>query len=890
MLPEVDLAQLPEMQPAESLMRVDLEQAPLEPFRARRDGQYTKGDLHGNFINAVHFMVQEGVMVLPSYPEPISFATVELYPDLVGSPDKWFKSTYDELYYLYSLPTEDLTRAHIDRLQEIINHAELNPAACLRFIGDELADRGKNDYFMLVLMEKVIDSQDVPFISLASNHSMGFVGDILRVNPRFRSGDVSHHQAGSITAVEQLLERDAISSRRVRQLAEKYLSSVRLFDYSLGVDNQISVYTHAPTGPNSILVAADYYGIDYQLPLSTADLARVIDDINKKFQLDLQSGHFYEVFRQQAENYQEYSEDFFRDLPELVAQFYEDKELPVPCDQRHILYHLLWNRDTHANLSTESKEFIKAGKLDANVALTLVHGHNGQRYLGRNTLHSTRRNRVDIFNVDSELGKEDKTKGTYCCYRVCERLSDKQLLPTQEEFFDHTWKLITEAYADEDCPGYQDFVEEHVKPFFEQIEQISEDPLVQRALLRWITGTLLNRATFEDSHPAQLCESWAIPPENVNALKPIYYLGKLLYLKERYSAYREEASFDAIREWYDDAIALINSLLSVENIPATSHIIRAIENMERESFFNPRPLQPEALQAAGVTEQQRLQLVALFAKSSQICETKLQALLDEQDSKYAQDKEPKGLRTIASGKASSKPLTSIRSHLHEAAIHYNDAMHGLGEQVFQDGHLTLKQKSKVIRFIHKFAIVDNYDFNGDIGQYLIQHYQIDAQHPIIDNMRQLQANIKAQQSIDTFIDCAEAWHSGMKKVGFWCCGYSPPADVKRLQKLLETSFFPYLKSIIAEVEPIGTITKEKLEQIKDLLEVIQDSNFDFLKNEEFEDDTHGYRSSAARRFERLNNIIDEAIAGIELSLGEDIELTQVFEPLAQQAGIQLGAD
>src|SRR6185437_409097 len=111
-------------------------------------------DLHGNALKAIYFLERRGVLKIRDGDR-----------ELLG-----------ELYKA----GEDLSLRQLDQFKNILRRAEFDPKKIknVQFIGDILGDRGKNDIFMLYLLESLKKS-NVKFDILFSNHDLQFISWIL---------------------------------------------------------------------------------------------------------------------------------------------------------------------------------------------------------------------------------------------------------------------------------------------------------------------------------------------------------------------------------------------------------------------------------------------------------------------------------------------------------------------------------------------------------------------------------------------------------------------------------------------------------------------------------------------------------------------------------------
>ncbi len=120
--------------------------------RALTHRNVARGDLHGNSLALLHFLIENSVFELN-------------------------ESSYDDFYRAYYLQGNFSLPEQKERIERAIEQLSLSAeevkAALIRFVGDELVDRGKNDYFTLLLFN-VLDEFEVPFEIYQSNHTLEF--------------------------------------------------------------------------------------------------------------------------------------------------------------------------------------------------------------------------------------------------------------------------------------------------------------------------------------------------------------------------------------------------------------------------------------------------------------------------------------------------------------------------------------------------------------------------------------------------------------------------------------------------------------------------------------------------------------------------------------------
>jgi hypothetical protein len=270
----------------------DLSQSP-KPEENKADGcqDHVLGDLHSNYMKFIHFLIRKNIL---------SFN---------------HEDDYEKLY------KEDRTAYFIKRFAE---NAQINQERLLKnkiiLIGDELADRGKDDTLILFIILSMGFSNNVMDI-LLSNHGLEFLkwyeaekkgrANIVRkflnafTAEFFPPSTLSHVYKLSLITLQNHLENDPDLWDVIEELVETfYKPCLKLFSYSLNKDADgksiITLYAHADFGLNQIERSSEQKieGVveffnksrpPNEPPIifddSTAEaLAKTIDDINHVFQ------------------------------------------------------------------------------------------------------------------------------------------------------------------------------------------------------------------------------------------------------------------------------------------------------------------------------------------------------------------------------------------------------------------------------------------------------------------------------------------------------------------------------------------------------------------------------------------------------------------------------
>lgn len=242
--------------------KVDLRKYPNKSSSARADAknQLTIGDLHGNALKLIYFLIKENVINIS-------------------------EKQYYELVKIYRTSLLELNAEHLSRFNQILNAATLNEVNTVRLIGDELADRGENDYFTLKVLEK-LGENDVHIEILLSNHGYEFLKNSAAENLLDPELNLLGGQARSLSRLSYLLDSDIIKPEDISNIIEKYYKlNLKAISYTIDKSStrpSITIYTHAPVGLETIEATANLFNVPYNSK-TPMDLGKTIDKINHAF-------------------------------------------------------------------------------------------------------------------------------------------------------------------------------------------------------------------------------------------------------------------------------------------------------------------------------------------------------------------------------------------------------------------------------------------------------------------------------------------------------------------------------------------------------------------------------------------------------------------------------
>lgn len=322
------------------------------------DQHITIGDMHANTMKFFFMLVTHG------------FASMSA-------------DDYAALVRIYKIKQH--TNDDLLEYEKLLNRITFRNLGRIRLIGDELADRGTNDYLTLKLYE-VLRRNHIKIETLLSNHSAQFILEYeqgAKNNPF--AADIAvrlSEQYASLRRYQELKKQVyGVDEEMSISIEEGYLPTLKLLSYSLVAYNAITIYSHAPIDLSVIQSLANKLGVGYDAEVfnvgaqavDSRRLAAIIDAINCKFQIDyVRTNKIHELTL---------SQDLKRFNPDWAYKI-DYKKYPI--------FYLIWNRN-HSTLYRNQ----------ANIKW--VHGHDPERVVLQN-----------VFNLDNSLGKyEDKNIGTY---------------------------------------------------------------------------------------------------------------------------------------------------------------------------------------------------------------------------------------------------------------------------------------------------------------------------------------------------------------------------------------------------------------------------------------------------------------------------------------------
>lgn len=322
------------------ISNVDIYEYPNEITKHPEGTVLTIADLHGNFAKLLHILVREGV--------------IDISPEHYNHLIKVYK--YSNL--LYEEKTEN-TNIFLNILFQHVTAAQ--PHLTIRYLGDDVCDRGKND-FLTILTDRVLSQLGITLEIIESNHGLEFLaqfahgldkGAIIAFN-----GDGAH-QAASLYALMDDIQDNLIDVAEINDLIQNhYIPNLKLLSYCVSGDELI-LYSHAPINASRIRGLAE--SLDIIVEFSNLNgMIETIDLINSVFLKKISDGATSKAW---------------------INDFYSNQKVR----------NFFWGRNEIVNDDKEIFSF----------KVTNIHGHLGELPIDANTV----KNDWKYINLDGFLGR-----------------------------------------------------------------------------------------------------------------------------------------------------------------------------------------------------------------------------------------------------------------------------------------------------------------------------------------------------------------------------------------------------------------------------------------------------------------------------------------------------
>lgn len=321
--------------------------------------QLTIGDLHGNALKLLYFLVRHKVIEMN-------------------------QSAYDHFVDIYNTPVENLTKNHLDPFNSILQHVKVNPVKMIRLMGDEFADRGRNDYFTLKIFEK-LGKYNIPMEILLSNHGIEILGMDIK-NKKFSAGILPERFRASLTGLEILVDKNLLTDDDLNDLdnilKNYYKPNIKALSYTVSESDSFDMmlYTHAPVGLETIESLAAEYKVDYDDSKADA-LCHTIDRINDAVSKNIIENKLFDTYLKIAGK-------MYLGVDEISPAF--------------PLIRLIWNR-----IVAQRQYPLVLPARKNGYSLTGIHGHDSPRFnsRGEEILNVAESYFANMVNLDNVFGK-----------------------------------------------------------------------------------------------------------------------------------------------------------------------------------------------------------------------------------------------------------------------------------------------------------------------------------------------------------------------------------------------------------------------------------------------------------------------------------------------------
>ncbi|WP_338092349.1 Dot/Icm T4SS effector Wip [Legionella parisiensis] len=243
----------------------------------------------------------------------------------------------------------------------------------VRLLGDEVADRGNCDYFTLRILN-FLHRNHCPLTILVSNHGSEFIyayEQLLAEYPFVPQGYIGDFQTPSFWGLKLLLDQEIMPhSELIHLVNESYKSTLKILDYTISAKG-ITLFSHAPIRFDALQWMAKRLEVNYD-DSTIESLAKTIDQMNHQFQSYIESNTIHSLFHTDA----------IHDRTNMSEQ--ERAEWP--------LVYFFWNRWDETKETETARPAIHNG-----YTINYVHGHDGFQ----STL-------PHIYNLDTPSGKEPR--------------------------------------------------------------------------------------------------------------------------------------------------------------------------------------------------------------------------------------------------------------------------------------------------------------------------------------------------------------------------------------------------------------------------------------------------------------------------------------------------
>jgi len=346
-------------------------------FRYGRDQDITLGDLHGNAMKLVYFLIQHGGMLLQKKSDYlILFQSYQIFKNNVDDAER------------------EVLKHAITQFEAILSHVTFRSGApFIRLIGDVLADRGYNDYLTLLVF-RALKNNHIRYEIIFSNHdqvALAMFDEDMDLTQAFISG-----QQMSLDNMRALFLLNIIDQAKTYELFDEvYRPYLRLTGGTHQVDSE-TLYTHAPINRKVLEDLTSTFDVEYD-DRSKQAFIKSMEATNAEASKEIQNKQLTGTYRT---DYNCYGDD-------------------------SSLYQLIWNRDPNKSMEPEGA-----------FQILNVHGHVGPYFeMNANAINLD----DNCFGKSEEYQKGMYC--IYLDYDVSELRLLGDLKHTCQDYLSHVFKL-----------------------------------------------------------------------------------------------------------------------------------------------------------------------------------------------------------------------------------------------------------------------------------------------------------------------------------------------------------------------------------------------------------------------------------------------------------------
>jgi hypothetical protein len=364
---------------------VDIDQYPDKIASHPSNHVVVLGDLHGNTLKLLHCLIREGMVKLAK----------EDYETIVSA----YKKNQDLGSKLSDQKNLIKYKANLEKFKSCLSKCQLNnPCPGLRLIGDDLADRGYNDHWTILLFEKMFELK-LNYEIIESNHGFEFLKqlihgldkDVIILYKDEKDENEEKNKFGeSFYCLRRDMEHKLTDADTINSILKKcYLAKLKMLNYHILSDEQIIIYSHASIEKQHIKELALLFKIQYK-DNTVQELAATIDDINKTFSNIILNKEKALQFINHLEN----NPRAFNALNNFINNRYND------------IY-----ENNKANFSNNTNRD-KPPQPNLPFTVINVHGHVGEitltPFVEQVMAYILSANYFQYLNIDSDVGKHKK--------------------------------------------------------------------------------------------------------------------------------------------------------------------------------------------------------------------------------------------------------------------------------------------------------------------------------------------------------------------------------------------------------------------------------------------------------------------------------------------------